>query len=517
MALDAGGAGQQVQGRQFKGDGRFFKGKRRLRLGLSAARGDRVAPHRLRHDRLAWLCCRNVGHRLRLHGPGCRLRGCIVRERLSGFETVHGFPILVELFRGQVFIVRGPDHVRDHRKRGGQRRGTRRRSAQLGRCRGLDRRKHRRCLRGLRGSHRGLGRQFPPATGVQQQRIGAASATLGQRALRIGRRRNHASGLLAATHGGSDLGLDTLGPRHLVITLHRFGLDQLRLRHRFGSTDQPRHPRQQAGLGLRRRFGNRLFLNQGLSIGGLFGKPGLFGGQPRRLAPFSPQRLTRPCRRDPGRCATTQQRHQAAVDNDRPHHRVTQAAPYLGPGEPQYKGRHRQHDHSHRQRGQLDHQMRPQRNQREQRPHHGVAKQTTQSETVRRAPGLARNKSGGIDRHDRDPDRHEDQPAHRPILARMQGKAQTPGDQHQRDAPGAATDNHEQRRSDRRANPPGPVLHRRIGRYHPVGVVGRIGAHHRRREQAQHDQRQTQQLFPAPLDGGLHVAVQKRIAIACVI
>ena len=579
MALDARRVGQQVQRRQLIGRIGLFKGQARLGLGLRAfGRLDRLA-HRVLHDllRLGRGDWRDTGHRGRgRFGRVIFLRldidvsGVVIGHRLDRLRGRLGRLALDRRLERRTRRGGG------RRRRGGlgrnrlSHRGNRSSGSSHG-SGGLRHplRRQGRLGRQTRGRHmageRRFGRQGhlvldlhgAARRGVRDQRRRPPAPPLGQRFGQILDRLNRLTiGHAGADHIG-DLGADPVIAIAFVIK-HQTGIvEQFRLGHvhrqfRFGPADQRRHPGQQPATfrlwlrlhlrcgghrrrhrrrnrgghrcrhrGRLRRLGHDRALNHrrgghlrnggggGFSLGGGLG--GRFGLALRPDLGPHPRCLGRAARA----LAHGIQHHR--IGHHHGHERQPRDPAQLGLGKAHHKEAHGDRRDPHQEGHQLDRQMRSNRQERQQTAHHRVAKEPAQPKIMRRLPLCAWDQRRGIDRQDRHRERRHDQPVHHPLFAQMQHEPRAPGQEDPRKAQGPPAHDHEERRAHRGPRPTKPVLHRRVGRDHPVRIVRRIGQDHRQSRQPQRQKHDPDQFLAAFFNRRLHGAVQKRIPAAGVI
>ena len=109
----------------------------------------------------------------------------------------------------------------------------------------ISRRRH--CCCCTAGGQGRFGRQGMCCLGIENQRVWATAAALGQRLIRRQGRRRHAAH--AAFDSIRNLGANTRLARHIGgVIIGGMRLDQFWFGHLIGAAHQPRHPRQQARL-----------------------------------------------------------------------------------------------------------------------------------------------------------------------------------------------------------------------------------------------------------------------------
>ncbi len=314
------------------------------------------------------------------------------------------------------------------------------------------------------------------------------------------------AGAHAAFDHIGDLGFDTVAAGGFVQLGFSPCFDQFRFGQRVGAFDQRRHFRQEAGF---RRRCRRVAIGQFVVIVPLAGRELriLLGLDPVAFAAFKLAGLNALRSGNRPRRTPPQKGHQSGISHDQPDQHEAEQTLQFKSGEADNKGTKSKDRHAHQQRHQLDRKGRPDRQDGQDHAHDRVAKKPAQTKAMGLKPSRIRRQRCPVDRTQGDSNRGKDQTAHGAFLAAVQGKACAPGQQDCRDRPRAPAHDHEQRRGQRRAHAPQPVLHRRIGGHHKVGIVWGVAADHHGGHKAQGDQPEAQQLLAAFFDSFGHVGV----------
>ncbi len=337
-----------------------------------------------------------------------------------------------------------------------------------------------------------------------------------QRGLRLGRVIGHDRRRLAVLHRLADPGANAvLGRRcglRLVVPiglgLEQFGRGIIGIVIGFHRTTDARQEgracrRGRFDLGCPVMRGVGLLLFPSRQLCGAFG---CFGAALTRTL------CGRASPRDRGRSPPAQNVHRADIDRDRAQPHEARDRLQLGLGEAENEGRHRQHRRGEDQRQKLQPNHAGNRNDPQHRARDHVAEMPTEAEGL--TPLIARHQKRCVNGGDGHGDREEDHPRYEALLAAMGDHAQTPGHQRRGQQPRAVAYDHEQGRGDPGADPAQPVLHRLIRGRHPAWIFGVIGEQHHRGEQAEDDQQPPYQFLATPLQNGLRVLIEKRIALS---
>ena len=144
-----------------------------------------------------------------------------------------------------------------------------------------------------------------------------------------------------------------------------------------------------------------------------------------------------------------------------------------------------------------------------------VTKQTAKPKIWR--PIRARNQGGSIQRRNYNGDRCKHRTARCTFVAVVQDKPQTPSCKCKREHPRPLTNDHHQCCRARSTRLTQPILHRRVSCRNPRRIIRRIAPDHRAQHNAQCNQCEPEQFLASFLNHCLRVAIQKRIALACLI
>ena len=203
------------------------------------------------------------------------------------------------------------------------------------------------------------------------------------------------------------------------------------------------------------------------------------------------------------------------IQHDSAHQHKLGARAQFGAGKAKGKahGGHGQSAKQQRQQFYANH--RAQRQDRQRHAKHGVAKQTAHAKVG--GPSVTARQGCSIKRSNGDHDRNIDDAANGAIRAAVQHKACTPCNQDQRQGIDPLAHDHHQRGGGCCTENAKPVLHGRIAGGNPRRIGGRIAEADHRGQQADDDQTNAKQFLATAFQNGLGFAVQKRVAVPCLI